>query len=168
MLCFSRDWRNALLWSHYADKHNGMCVGFSIGPKVQISKPLYVRNRAEFDSDMRVLLGVAARLSAIKRTGKLPPDCVAAIRRLLLTKFSDWKYENEIRVFLELKEEQRRGCHHFAALDDDFQPVSLILGPRCRTTAREIASATSGYSTPITVVRTALSSNSFEVVEAPS
>lgn len=145
-----------------------MCVGFSIGPKVQINKPIYVRSRAEFDNDMRVLLKAASRLSAIKKAGKLPPDCLAAIRRLLLTKFIDWKYENEVRVFLELKEEQKRGRHYFAELDDDFQPVSLILGPRCRITDREIASAVTGYATPITVVRTTLSSNSFEVVEAAS
>ena len=40
---------------------------------------------------------------------------------MLLTKFSDWKYENEVRIFLELKE--------VAEFDDDFQLVSSILGP---------------------------------------
>jgi len=49
--------------------------------------------------------------------------------RLLLTKFEAWKYEDEVRVFIELKEEQKRGCHYFADLDDDFQPASLIPWP---------------------------------------
>jgi hypothetical protein len=75
---------------------------------------------------------------------------------------------NEVRVFLTLKEEQKRGCHYFAEWDDNLQPVSLILGARCRTTDREIASATSGYSTPIKIVRTVLATDSFQVIPQPS
>jgi len=168
VLCFSRDWQNAMLWSHYGDKHNGMCLGFNVGPNVQVSKPRYVTNRKTFDADMRILLRAAARFPAIRKSKKLPPNCEEAIKRLLLTKFRQWKYENEVRVFLTLKDEQKRGCHYFAEFNDHIRPVSLILGPRCRTTDREIASATSGYATPITVVRTVLSSDSFEVVEATS
>jgi Protein of unknown function (DUF2971) len=166
VLCFSRDWQNALLWSHYADKHNGMCVGLDVGPKTQVSTPLHVKNRKKFDADMLTLLKAAKSLAAIKKSGKLPPNCVAAIRRLLLTKFEAWKYEDEVRVFCELKNEQKRGCHYFAELDDNFRPVSLMLGPRCRTSDREIESATSGYSAPIRVVRTVLAPNSFQVIEA--
>src|SRR4051812_14453020 len=29
-VCFSSDWRNPVLWSHYADKHKGMCLGFDV------------------------------------------------------------------------------------------------------------------------------------------
>jgi hypothetical protein len=59
VLCLSRDWQNAMLWSHYADKHSGMCLGLRVGPNVQISKPRYVSNRKKFDSDMRMLLNAA-------------------------------------------------------------------------------------------------------------
>ena len=30
VLCFSKTWRNPVLWSHYADKHKGMCLGFEV------------------------------------------------------------------------------------------------------------------------------------------
>ena len=30
LLCFSEDWENPLLWSHYADKHRGICLGFDV------------------------------------------------------------------------------------------------------------------------------------------
>lgn len=30
ILCFSRGWYNPVLWSHYADKHRGICLGFDI------------------------------------------------------------------------------------------------------------------------------------------
>jgi hypothetical protein len=64
------------------------------------------------------------------------------------------------------RKNKSRGCRYFADLDEGFQPVSSILGPRCRTSEREIASATSGYSTPINIVRTVLAPDSFQVIEA--
>jgi hypothetical protein len=30
LVCFSRDWRNPVLWSHYAGRHTGFCLGFDI------------------------------------------------------------------------------------------------------------------------------------------
>src|SRR5687767_14278862 len=30
LLCFSRSWGNPVLWSHYADKHRGICLGFDV------------------------------------------------------------------------------------------------------------------------------------------
>src|ERR1700690_489805 len=30
LLCFSRDWHNPVQWSHYADKHRGLCLGFEV------------------------------------------------------------------------------------------------------------------------------------------
>ena len=30
LLCFSKGWQNPLLWSHYADSHKGLCLGFDV------------------------------------------------------------------------------------------------------------------------------------------
>ena len=30
VLCFSRSWHNPVLWSHYSDKHRGICLGFDV------------------------------------------------------------------------------------------------------------------------------------------
>ena len=30
LLCFSRNWKDPVLWSHYADKHRGICLGFDL------------------------------------------------------------------------------------------------------------------------------------------
>lgn len=30
LLCFSRNWDNLLLWSHYGRSHTGICLGFDI------------------------------------------------------------------------------------------------------------------------------------------
>jgi hypothetical protein len=30
MLCFSEAWQTNIMWSHYAEKHTGMCLGFDV------------------------------------------------------------------------------------------------------------------------------------------
>src|SRR5580658_7168634 len=30
LLCFSRNWDNLLMWSHYGASHTGICLGFDI------------------------------------------------------------------------------------------------------------------------------------------
>ncbi len=30
VLCFSRCWNNILMWSHYGDRHKGICRGFDV------------------------------------------------------------------------------------------------------------------------------------------
>jgi hypothetical protein len=37
LLCFSESWRNPVQWSHYAQSHKGVCLGFDIAPSTGIS-----------------------------------------------------------------------------------------------------------------------------------
>lgn len=30
LLCFSRTWRNPVMWAHYADNHKGLCLCFEV------------------------------------------------------------------------------------------------------------------------------------------
>ena len=42
-LCFSTNWSNPLLGSHYAEKHNGICLGFDIDAQPgEVQTPIYV------------------------------------------------------------------------------------------------------------------------------
>lgn len=34
ILCFSRSWSNPVQWSHYGEKHRGMCLGFDVDDSV--------------------------------------------------------------------------------------------------------------------------------------
>ncbi|MGB2889157.1 MAG: DUF2971 domain-containing protein [Candidatus Acidiferrales bacterium] len=44
MLCFSRRWHNPVLWSHYAEGHRGICLGFDVS-KQFVKAVMYVSNR---------------------------------------------------------------------------------------------------------------------------
>ena len=44
LICFSQRWRNPLLWSHYANRHRGICLGFEV-PKGLLGRVEYVKDR---------------------------------------------------------------------------------------------------------------------------
>ena len=70
LLCFSMNWQNPVMWSHYADKHKGLCLGFDM-PDYLLKKVNYVQSRfpkeKELDEDFML--------------------------KLLFTKFIHWGYE---------------------------------------------------------------------------
>jgi hypothetical protein len=80
MLCFSLSWQNPLLWSHYADRHRGITLGFDID-EAKVQKVSYVTERPAFHAVDEGL-----------------------VHHLLYTKYIDWQYEQEVRVFTSLEE----------------------------------------------------------------
>ena len=103
VLCFSRNWNNPLLWSHYGDKHKGMGLGFDVNTSVvEVQEPFYVENR-------QVLGDV--RASFQNYFAGRPQEAEEAIRKILLTKFQAWNYEDEVRVFLRLNNQD--GDYYF-------------------------------------------------------
>src|SRR5260370_27604144 len=44
MLCFSSDWSNPVIWTHYSDKHRAVCLGFEI-PDVNGTMVNYIHDR---------------------------------------------------------------------------------------------------------------------------
>jgi len=94
-LCLSKEWSNPLLWSHYAAKHKGLCLGFDIDPAVvEFLELSYV------DSVAVCRVDVLNKLIATRRRPEAqPPDArneaEELVKRLLGTKFKKWEYENE-------------------------------------------------------------------------
>lgn len=94
ILSLSESWNNPLMWSHYTDSHQGLCIGFSskhsffavnkIGETKQGMIALPVKY-----SDRRFVL------TAKKMNMKDVHD-------VLYVKSIDWKYEKEVRVIATL------------------------------------------------------------------
>jgi len=85
--CFSLDQKNTLMWSHYADKHKGICIGFQFptiyGDKFILSPVSYIDEIPLFD-------------------GKV--EAFKMIRYWLSMKSDCWKYEKEIRAIRKSKD----------------------------------------------------------------
>jgi hypothetical protein len=115
LLCFSANWTNPLLWSHYAAKHTGICLGFDV-PRTEVIKVIYEGKRRR---DITLDKASADGLS----------DTVKEL--LVRTKFEHWAYEAEHRMILDLKKANEEGSLHFKDFGTDLQLSEVILGPLC-------------------------------------
>lgn len=87
--CFSAVIDNPLLWSHYADQHRGVCIGYSLArvPKPKLHKVVYGGNRAVATS----LIARALLENDHEAHNLLDRD-------VLLRKAPPWRYEREWRL----------------------------------------------------------------------
>ncbi|RLA79326.1 MAG: hypothetical protein DRG78_13155 [Epsilonproteobacteria bacterium] len=97
ILSMSEDYKNILMWSHYADNHKGLCFGFQYGfyteDEATYSKVEYPKNKK------------------YKQISFFNPP-TGEIKRMFTTKSKFWKYEKEIRL-LDLKSEKGVGVKTF-------------------------------------------------------
>lgn len=142
LICFSEDWVNPLLWSHYADKHRGICLGFDVQEGF-LRRVSYVKDRPSL---------------------KLPLTKEAA-DLLLWTKYRDWKYEEEWRGWLRLDErEDGHYFYHFDTQQTFMRLREVVVGPLCDTTEAEVIAALDGYLDHVKIIKARLAFNTFRIV----
>lgn len=140
MICFCKHWHNPLLWSHYADKHRGMCLGFDVDDR-GLRAVDYVEERSDL---------------------KMPPT-KESTDELLFTKYRDWQYEEELRNWFKLDE--RQDGYYFYPFDSFVQLREVMAGPLCTTPKEEIDDALKSYRDTVTITKARLAFRTFRVVE---
>lgn len=148
MLCFSKTWRNPVLWSHYADKHRGFCLGFEVDDTL-LMPVVYTKKRLQID------------LEALYDTGKLDQKLMS---KLMRTKFSDWSYEKEVRVYAALKYQDPDSGLYFFDFNDEIRLTDVIVGPLSDVTEAEIRSTLSEDDANVSLLKARLAFQSFDVV----
>jgi hypothetical protein len=148
VLCFSRSWSNPLLWSHYADKHRGVCLGFDV-PETHIVRVRY---------DSKRLVNVLPQLLAGG------PDSEALMARLLVTKFHDWKYEDEVRIHTDLKDADPATNHYYKDFAQDLSLKEVILGPRFAGNTMEVVASARACFADVSMICARLAFTKFRVV----
>ena len=148
--CFSRNWKNPLLWSHYADKHRGICLGFDV--QDDVVKPVtYTEDRLEIDAN---------DLADISEE-----DGAKLMEKLLWTKYLDWKYEEEVRAYASLEEKDASTGLYYLEFGEKLKLSEIIAGPLCSIeTKMKIQEAIGRYSDTVEVVQARLAYQSFKVV----
>lgn len=112
LICFSDNYQNPVQWSHYADSHKGIALGFEIIPDI-LTKVDYVSKLEKLDD-------------------KPIPMSNEELRSILIkTKFQDWKYEKESRLIVKLKENIEEGGLFFKKFGVDIKLKEVILGANC-------------------------------------
>ena len=101
VLCLTSSYRNKLMWSHYADAHQGICI--TIETLTDLIYPVfYTRERVYDDTNLDLLLSKHNKRSVIKKFVK-PYDMISK-KKLGYVKDSTWVYENEYRIVFYDKE----------------------------------------------------------------
>lgn len=115
LLCFSADWADPVLWSHYATKHRGICLGFNV-PRNSLERVQY--------EDQRPLANLSDDGSPLQIGEELQ-------KKLLCTKFGHWAYEKEYRKFIPLQNATQEGRLHFVNFGPELELAEVVLGPQC-------------------------------------
>lgn len=146
MLCFSRTWRNPVLWSHYADKHKGLCLGFDV-PDGLLQTVRYLRKRMPFRS-------------LVRGTGEVTVEPGP----LFHLKFKDWQYESEVRRVVQLTQASRDGDHYFWPFGGQLALRKVIVGARCGVDADQLKQALGELADTATLIQARPAFKSFGVV----
>jgi hypothetical protein len=115
ILCFSRNWDNLLLWSHYGASHTGLCLGFDIP-----------------DSDPPGGYDMEVRYQPNVLPYRAPEDInYALVNRLLRTKHESWSYEQESRLFVKINDPADDKGLHWFYFGQSLQLKEVIVGSQC-------------------------------------
>jgi hypothetical protein len=117
LVCFSKSWRDPVIWGHYSDKHKGICLGFEVPERL------------------------CRRVQYKKRRLRFPKDMVLGRQSMLFTKYVNWAYEKEWRCFRPLLDGAKSGGLYFMNFGDDLKLVRVIVGARSKITEHEIRRA---------------------------
>lgn len=149
LISFSKEWRNPVLWSHYGDKHRGICLSFEI-PNDHLTEVQYKVGLQKLNINSKV-----TTKQVINKT----------LDELRYTKFKDWEYEKEYRLFVKLALAKKQGGHHFMSFSDQLRLVEVILGPSCTTPADQIKDIVSRYQSKVWVSKSRIAFSKFGVTK---
>jgi hypothetical protein len=146
LICFSEDWTEPVIWSHYAAKHGGIALGF--------------------DVDQSIAQQVSYKTSRLKATlpkgaAKITPP----IRNILIcTKFESWKYEREWRILTPLEDGEKEGSLYFLPFSKTLRLVEMILGPACNLNLLKLRKLINEHHRDVTTFKARLAYRSFRII----
>jgi len=148
VVSFSKAWNDPVQWSHYADKHRGMCLGFDIPDKYLItvlykSKPYHSSVLDNVRSD--------------------DVNGEQLILDLIRTKYRHWAYEQEVRLISELNEADASGLY-FVDFSEKVTLREVIVGHRANVSRHDVADALGALAASVTARSARLSFQSYRVV----
>ena len=149
LLCFSQTWENPVIWGHYAEKHTGVALGFTVPDHLPV----------KVDYAKRPM-----KISVDKATNKIALS-EANVSKLLRTKFFDWKYENEWRIFVGLDHSTQESGMYFMDFVPSLVLSDVILGTRCSIPRERIIDLLRDTRQDVIVRQARMAFQSFKVVE---
>jgi hypothetical protein len=153
--CFSKSWKNPVLWSHYCARHTGIVLGF------EVQKPNDTQEADFFD----VVYVDERKEIEISETAGLEEINKKVIDAFLF-KFSHWSYESEVRSFVRLRKPDKETGHFFDNFEPDLKLTEVIFGMKHNNFSEvaEIVAVCREYNN-IEIRKSAMSPNKFEMYD---
>lgn len=148
LICFSRNWHNPVQWSHYAAKHTGICLGFDV-PEEHLGEVTYSRKRLIVEAEQ------------FRDPRSLDIDLA---KRFLFTKYAHWRYENELRSFVTLENEDPVTGLYFAEFSDKLKLAVVIVGAQSTISRQTLQAALGDIALSVETFKARLAFGSFRVV----
>ena len=112
IVSFSDSWKSPLLWSHYADNHAGIALGFDVAPDL-LTKITYPKDKPKLSDFLR-------------ENGELDPTVGTLAASV---KANEWAYEREHRLILGISDPKDRVSGlHFVEFGDKIKLKEIIFG----------------------------------------
>ena len=125
--CFGMNNNSILMWSHYANKHRGACVEFEIEDK-NFEKVEYDKKVPSFELSNLLEISLGHNFANKEIDGS--NDEYRRFIKPLLTKSSDWIYEDEIRCIYS---STKRDNKIYDAEDEKGAKIILLKMPLIKT-----------------------------------
>ena len=145
LLCYSRSWRNPVIWSHYADRHRGICLGFVVPDRLLLPVK-YVSERLP---STQLFCG---------------DEPLNEMKTLLCIKFFHWKYESEMRSFVRLDDPDPASGHYYVRFGKELSLKKIIVGSEAEISRKDILSAAQSYNGTLELFKARAAFKSFRVV----
>jgi hypothetical protein len=145
IICFSANWTDPVLWSHYAAKHKGVALGFDVDASLA-KEVQYSPDRLE----LKMPKGVEA----------ITPELDEV---LICTKYESWSYEGEWRIICDLNNARKEGGLYFLPFSKRFKLAEVILGPLCDFDLSETRSLVDSSQPGAVTYKARLANRSFHI-----
>lgn len=149
ILCFSKAWNNPVQWSHYANHHKGICMGFDVSDN-QLKAVSYVSERLLFNWP------------------KMQSDPAFAeefMSQVISTKFEHWSYEQEMRSFVRLDPATEENGLFFMDFSPDIRLSEIIVGHCSPITRNQVKQALGDLASEVRCLKARLAFKKFDVTK---
>lgn len=102
ILCLTNSFRKKLIWSHYAESHEGVCLAVKV-PKSLVYPICYTTKRLYYNSDIDKILK-SNKIKPKKNLCKGYSD-LNETKKIAYIKDSKWSYEKEYRIVFDSDDE---------------------------------------------------------------
>ncbi|MGH0000183.1 DUF2971 domain-containing protein [Pseudovibrio ascidiaceicola] len=117
LICLSKCWRSPLMWGYYANRGQGVCLGFDVpnfpGADAIVTPIKYTKTKISLDEL------------------DLKNNPYEVMDNLLHTKFIDWKHEKEMRMIVAKSTCEEREGLWFSKFDNTLILKEVYLGDKC-------------------------------------